>query len=57
MATTSLTQRWPFDSATQMGHADTEMIVRHYGKWIPDSREKGGYRPVNSWDEFASAEG
>jgi integrase len=26
----------PLWVATQMGHKDTEMIIKHYGRWIPD---------------------
>jgi len=29
--------------ASQMGHIDTEMIIKIYGKWIPDNSKKGGY--------------
>jgi integrase len=36
----------------QMGHADIEMIMRTYGKWIPDSSIKAGYRPVNNWGNY-----
>ncbi|MBA2648089.1 MAG: site-specific integrase [Legionella sp.] len=35
--------------ATQMGHKDTEMIIKHYGRWIPDKSTVAGYQPVNSW--------
>ncbi len=34
----------PLWVATQMGHVDTEMITKRYGKWIPDNREKSGYK-------------
>lgn len=27
----------------------TEMIIKHYGKWIPDASSKVGYRLVNDW--------
>ncbi len=43
----------PLWVANQMGHVDTEMINRHYGKWMPDKAAKAGYEPVNAWDEFA----
>lgn len=36
----------------QMGHADIEMVMRTYGKWIPDSSIKAGYRPVNNWGMY-----
>jgi integrase len=35
--------------ATQMGHETTEMLTRHYGRWIPDTRDIAGYRPLNDW--------
>lgn len=38
----------PLWVATQMGHKTTEMIERHYGKWIPDHKAKAGYQPVNA---------
>lgn len=38
--------------ATQMGHVDTEMVMRTYGKWIPDNSLKLGYKPLNNWDAF-----
>ncbi len=39
----------PWWLATQMGHVNIEMIMRHYGKWIPDS-SKSGYQLVNQWE-------
>ena len=38
--------------ATQMGHVNTEMILKHYGKWIPDSSKKNGYEMVTDWSEI-----
>ena len=38
--------------ASQMGHVDTEMVMRTYGKWIPDNSLKVGYRPVKDWNEY-----
>lgn len=38
--------------AEQMGHVDTEMVIKTYGKWIPDDSAKVGYHPVNNWGEF-----
>ncbi len=35
--------------ATQMGHTDIQMVMKTYGKWIPDTRVKRGYLPVNNW--------
>lgn len=42
----------PLWVAQQMGHVDTEMIVKHYGRWIPERDAKAGYTPRNAWDEF-----
>lgn len=39
----------PLWVATQMGHKDTEMIIKHYGRWIPDKSTVSGYQPVNDW--------
>jgi integrase len=36
--------------AKQMGHRDTEMIIKHYGRWIPDKSTMAGYTPINNWD-------
>jgi integrase len=38
----------PLWVATQMGHVDTEMITRIYGKWIPENK-KGGYTFSGDW--------
>ncbi|MBB5190083.1 integrase [Silvimonas terrae] len=35
--------------ASQMGHVDTEMLIKTYGKWIPDRNAKAGYKPVADW--------
>ncbi len=29
--------------ATQMGHINTEMVIRNYGEFIPNSNLLGGY--------------
>lgn len=44
----------PLWVAQQMGHVDTEMIVKHYGRWIPEHDAKAGYTPKNAWDEFST---
>ncbi|KTD52251.1 putative lambdoid prophage Rac integrase [Legionella quinlivanii] len=31
-------------AASQMGHVDTEMVMKTYGKWIPNDSSKKGYR-------------
>jgi len=36
----------------QMGHVDAEMITRNYGKWIPDSSKKNGYKPSGNYADF-----
>ena len=38
--------------ASQMGHVDTEMVMRTYGKWIPDNSAKMGYRTVTNWEDY-----
>jgi len=41
--------------ATQMGHKDTEMIIKHYGRWIPDKSTVAGYQPINDWSQTLKA--
>ncbi|HAT8326971.1 TPA: DUF3596 domain-containing protein [Legionella pneumophila] len=38
--------------ASQMGHVDTEMVMKTYGKWIPDDSSKKGYQPINNWEAY-----
>lgn len=38
--------------ASQMGHVDTEMVMKTYGKWIPNDESKKGYRPINNWEAY-----
>jgi integrase len=38
-----------------MGHRDTEMIIKHYGRWIPDKSVVAGYKPVNNWEILLSS--
>jgi integrase len=40
----------PLWVAKHMGHRNTEMIIKHYGRWIPDKSFANGYKPVNDWD-------
>jgi integrase len=40
----------PLWVASQMGHKNTEMIIKHYGRWIPDKSIVAGYKPVNEWN-------
>jgi integrase len=35
--------------AKQMGHRDTEMVIKTYGKWIPNTDVKAGYQPIYDW--------
>lgn len=37
---------------SQMGHVDTEMVMKTYGKWIPDDSAKIGYKTVNNWASY-----
>lgn len=39
--------------SNQMGHADIEMVMRTYGRWIPDNSLSTGYQLVNDWGEHA----
>ena len=36
----------PIWLASQMGHADTTMIFRNYGRWIPDAVPEAGNKAV-----------
>jgi len=38
--------------ASQMGHVDTEMVMKTYGKWIPNDTSKKGYRPISNWETY-----
>lgn len=42
--------------ANQMGHVDTQMVIKTYGKWIPDLSAVSGYRPLNDWNLDLSGE-
>ncbi|HAT7074249.1 TPA: tyrosine-type recombinase/integrase [Legionella pneumophila] len=33
----------------QLGHVDVEMVIKTYGRWIPDSSTQSGYRPIHDW--------
>lgn len=33
-----------------MGHVDIEMVMKTYGRWIPDQTAHSGYKPVHDWD-------
>jgi integrase len=41
-------------AAKQMGHRDTEMIIKTYGKWIPNTDSKSGYQPIHNWEQALS---
>jgi len=34
--------------ANQMGHTDTEMVMKKYGKWLPQG-QASGYQLVGDW--------
>jgi integrase len=34
----------PMWVAQQMGHADWSMIIRRYGRWMPDADDQAGSR-------------
>lgn len=40
--------------ASQMGHADTNMIFRVYGRWIPDATPQAGGKAVEMFSDFAA---
>lgn len=42
--------------AKQMGHKDTEMIIKNYGRWIPDTSTLAGYTTVNDWSSPLSGQ-
>ncbi|WP_454781678.1 site-specific integrase [Legionella sp. WA2022007384] len=33
----------------QLGHVDIEMVIKTYGRWIPNSSSQAGYCPVHDW--------
>ncbi len=33
----------------QLGHVDVEMVIKTYGRLIPDNSTKSGYRPIHDW--------
>jgi integrase len=41
--------------AKQMGHTDTEMLIKTYGKWIPTTNAVGGYHCVSDWSNVMSS--
>ncbi len=43
--------------ARQMGHKNTEMVMKTYGKWIPDSSITTGYKLVNDWANHIELKG
>lgn len=38
--------------AKQMGHANIEMVMKTYGRWIPDRSVMSGYKPVGDWGGY-----
>jgi len=47
----------PIWLAGQMGHADTTMIFRNYGRWIPDAVPNAGDKAVEMFAEKPSKKG
>jgi integrase len=39
----------------QMGHRDTEMIIKTYGKWIPNTDSRSGYQPTYNWSNVLAS--
>ena len=39
----------------QLGHVDVEMVMRSYGRWIPDNAMTSGYQPVHDWGSHLNA--
>lgn len=39
----------PLWVSNQMGHADTEMIFKKYGRWIPNNSSKQGYNLIGNY--------
>ena len=38
--------------ASQMGHIDIEMVIKCYGKWLPNSNFENGYQFQNDWKNY-----
>jgi len=36
----------------QMGHADAEVTLRKYARWVPDTTTKGGYQTRHNWHAY-----
>jgi len=43
--------------AKQMGHINIQMIIKRYGKWIPDPSETTGYKLSYNWAEYLGKKG
>lgn len=46
----------PWWLATQMGHVDIEMIMKTYGKWMPESQTRSGFARNSHGESAASLE-
>ncbi len=33
----------------QLGHVDVKMVIKTYGRWIPDNSTQSGSRPIHDW--------
>ena len=40
----------------QLGHRDTEMLIKNYGRWLPQSDSQTGYQPVYNWAQVSVPE-
>lgn len=36
----------------QMGHADAQVTLKRYARWMPDANAKGGYQTRHNWDAY-----
>jgi len=41
----------------QLGHVGVEMVMKTYGRWIPDHSTQSDYRPVYNWGMHLNAIG
>ena len=39
----------------QLGHVNTEMVMRTYGRWIPEVTSMGDYQTKHDWSAYLSA--
>ncbi len=41
----------------QLGHVDVEMVIKTYGRWIPDNSSQTGYYPIHDWENHLGNKG